>query len=226
MSWITLECNPEVMEKLLHKLGVPNKWGLVDVYGLDPELLAILPKPVLAIILLYPVNLNTETFKSELESKERESGAINDKVYHLMQYVPNACGTIALIHSIANNLNHIELEDGDLKKFIEETKDLDSSERGKKLIDAEGIRSTHEDFAQEGQTEANSEEEKILYHFITFVQRDGSIYELDGRKPYPINHGSSDPSTFLNDAARVCREYMSRDPEEVRFTLVALAPKD
>ena len=51
-------------------------------------------------------------------------------------------------------------------------------------------------------------------------------YSSDGRKPYPINHGPSSPETFIEDAARVCQEYMSRDPEEVRFTMMALAAED
>lgn len=46
---------------------------------------------------------------------------------------------------------------------------------------------------------------------------------LDGRKPYPINHGASSKDTLLEDACRVVKEFMARDPEEVRFTIVALA---
>ncbi|XP_014209774.1 ubiquitin carboxyl-terminal hydrolase isozyme L3 [Copidosoma floridanum] len=226
MSWIPLESDPKVMTKYLHKLGVPTQWGLVDMYGLDPDLLAMLPKPVLAIILLYPVNPKLENYKVELESKEKESGASSDKLYHMIQYVSNACGTVALIHSIANNLNQIQLEDGELKKFLEDTKDLSSSERGEKLTKVEGITNAHEIFAQEGQTEAPAEDEKVLYHFIAFVERDGSIYDLDGRKPFPINHGPSSPVTFLDDAARVCREYMKRDPDEVHFHLMALTANE
>lgn len=49
---------------------------------------------------------------------------------------------------------------------------------------------------------------------------------LDGRKPIPINHGPTTPETLLDDAARVCKEYMERDPTEVRFTAVALTASE
>ncbi|XP_058790613.1 ubiquitin carboxyl-terminal hydrolase isozyme L3 isoform X2 [Phymastichus coffea] len=223
MAWVPLESNPEVMTKLLHKLGVPKQWGLVDVYSLDLDMLEMLPKPVLAMILLYPMTPKSESFKIELEKTEKESGSGSDKIYHLAQYVSNACGTIALLHSVANKLDKIELEDGELKKFIDDTKDLTSEKRGEKLVEAQGISVTHEDSAHEGQTEAPGEDEKVFHHFVAFVERNGSIWELDGRKPYPINHGPSNTETFLEDAARVCKEYMSRDPEEVGFTIMALA---
>lgn len=47
----------------------------------------------------------------------------------------------------------IKLQDGELKKFLAETKDLSSAKRGEKLVEAQGISNTHEDFAHEGQTE-------------------------------------------------------------------------
>ena len=51
----------------------------------------------------------------------------------------------------------------------------------------------------------------------------GFVSTVDGRKPSPINHGKTTPETFLQDAARVCQKFMSRDPENLRFTVVALA---
>lgn len=225
MSWVPLESNPEVMTKFLHKLGVPKKWSVIDVYGLDPDLLAIVPKPVLAVILLYPVAIKSEKGEEVEEAKDDKSDTL-DSVYHMKQCVANACGTIALVHGVANNLDVLQLEDGFLKTFLDETKGLPSAERGERLVNAQGIIDTHMESAQEGQTEAPSEDIEVYHHFIAFVEKDGSLYELDGRKPSPINHGSTQPETLLEDAARICKDYMARDPEEVRFTVVALAANE
>jgi ubiquitin carboxyl-terminal hydrolase L3 len=50
---------------------------------------------------------------------------------------------------------------------------------------------------------------------------DGNLYELDGRKRFPINHGPSTPDTLLADACAVVQQFMDRDPGEMRFTIVA-----
>nr|XP_034175695.1 ubiquitin carboxyl-terminal hydrolase isoform X1 [Osmia lignaria] len=230
MSWIPLESNPDVMTTFLHKLGVPKEWSIIDVYGLEPDLLALVPKPVLAVILLYPLRKKTGNgLESEEDVKESDTSnpSLKDpSVYHMKQYIHNACGTIALIHSIGNNLDRINLQDGVLYKFLNESKDLSFSERGELLMKSQDIGNTHEELAHEGQTEVPSQETPIYHHFIAFIQRNGVLYELDGRKSGPIEHGATSPETLLEDAARVCKEYMARDPEEVCFTVVALVNSD
>ncbi|XP_012532804.1 ubiquitin carboxyl-terminal hydrolase isozyme L3 isoform X2 [Monomorium pharaonis] len=225
MALVPLESNPEVMTKFLHKLGVPKKWSVLDVYGLESDLLAIVPRPVLAVILLYPVPSKTEKIEEDKVEKDSKNST-SDSVYYMKQSISNACGTIALIHSVANNLDVIQLEDGFLKKFLDETKGLSYIERGERFEKAQDIIDTHMESAQEGQTEAPAEDVEVYYHFVAFIHKDGSLYELDGRKLAPINHGSTTPEALLDDAARVCKEYMERDPTEMRFTVVALAANE
>ncbi|XP_023288885.1 ubiquitin carboxyl-terminal hydrolase isozyme L3 [Orussus abietinus] len=103
---------------------------------------------------------------------------------------------------------------------------MSPTERGEQLMKAQGIIDAHKLQAQEGQTEAPREDAPVIYHFVAFIHKDGSLYELDGRKPFPINYGPTSPEKFLEDATSVCQEYMTRDPEEMRFTMVALVPTE
>lgn len=223
--WLPLESNPEVMSKFLNSLGMKPTWQFGDVYGLDPELLNMVPRPVCAVLLLFPITEKYEAFKQEEEDKlKNQKQDISSDVYFIKQTIGNACGTIGIIHAVANNLKHLEFNsDSALKKFIEKTSKMNAEERAAFLEKDESIRVTHESSAQEGQTEAPSADERVNLHFISFVNVGGQLYELDGRKPFPIVHGKTSEETFLEDAVDVCKIFMARDPDEVCFTIIALS---
>lgn len=224
---IPLESNPEVMNKFLQKLGVPNNWSVVDVMGLDPEMLAWVPRPVLSVMLLFPVSKAYEEHKKKEESEILSKGQeVASDIFYMKQNISNACGTVALVHSVGNNTDKIQLEDGPMKKFLEEARSVDAAARGALLEKCQDIIHAHKELAQEGQTNTPSAEDPVNHHFITFIHKDGILYELDGNKAFPINHGVTSPDTILEDAALVCKEFMSRDPDEVRFTVMALAASD
>lgn len=98
---------------------------------------------------------------------------------------------------------------------------MSPDERGQALEKDKAFTEDHQTLAQEGQTDA-SNYEKVIHHFISLVNINNTLYELDGRKSYPINHGKTSNETFLSDAARVCKEFMARDPDDMRFTVLAL----
>jgi len=223
--WLPLEANPEVMNQFLGQLGLLPSWQFGDVYGLDPDLLSMVPKPVSAVLLLFPVTEKYESFRLEEEAKIKAQGQeVSPEVYFMKQTIGNACGTIGLIHAVANNRGRLEFEpDSPLKKFLEESSKMSPEEKAVFLEKDESIRVTHESSAQEGQSEAPSIDEKVDLHFIAFVNVGGHLYELDGRKPFPIVHGKTSEEAFLEDATEVCKIFMARDPQELRFTVVALS---
>nr|DAD18386.1 TPA_asm: hypothetical protein HUJ06_019849 [Nelumbo nucifera] len=106
--WLPLEANPDIMNQFLRGLGLPpDEAEFYDVYGLDEELLEMVPKPVLAVLFLFPVNAESEAERAlEKESAKKET---SDKVYFLKQTVGNACGTIGLLHAIGNVSKEIKL---------------------------------------------------------------------------------------------------------------------
>ncbi|CAN9497577.1 unnamed protein product [Ophioblennius macclurei] len=223
--WLPLESNPEFCVQFVTCLGMKPSWQFGDVYGLDPVLLSMVPRPVCAVLLLFPVTEKYEAYKLEEEEKLKEQRQdVSPDVYFIKQTIGNACGTIGLIHAVANNQAQLEFDaDSPLKKFLEQTSKMTPDERAIFLEKDESIRVTHESSAQEGQTEAPSLDEKVNLHFIAFVSNGGHLYELDGRKPQPIVHGKTSEETFLEDAVEVCKAFMDRDPQEVRFTIIALS---
>jgi ubiquitin carboxyl-terminal hydrolase L3 len=178
-----------------------------------------------AVILLFPF----DTSEQYEEHCKRQNELVKERgldypsdLFFLKQVVGNACGTMALIHALANTQNETELQDGILKEFISETSGLSPEERGLALGNSEKMAQAHGNMAEEGQTLAPDRDVNQLPHFAAFVHKGGSLYELDGKLIAPLNHGPTNPEDFLKDAAKVCQIRMARDPTDLRFTLVAL----
>ncbi|XP_065217222.1 ubiquitin carboxyl-terminal hydrolase isozyme L3 [Planococcus citri] len=225
MAWLCLESNPDVFTKMIGELGVPDTWEVCDVYGLDDDLLGMVPQPVLAIMLLYPVNEKVEEFeKEQVEKAVKNNEKVPDSLVYFKQYVSNACGTVALIHSIANNLDRIDLADGPIKNFINSIRGLSPEEAGKLLQQSE-ISQVHDKVAREGQTKAPDPNESANFHYVAFVEKDGCLFELDGRKPLPINHGPTTKETLLQDSVREVKKYVASDPQNPLFNVLALTAK-
>ncbi|KAF5734236.1 ubiquitin carboxyl-terminal hydrolase isozyme L3 [Tripterygium wilfordii] len=219
--WLPLEANPDVMNQFLWGLGLhPDEAECCDVYGLDEELLEVVPKPVLAVLFLYPLTSQTEEERMQQENMRREPC---DRVYFLKQTVGNACGTIGLLHAIGNITSEIKLTEGSfLDRFFKSTASMDPLERAAFLENDSEMEVAHSVAATSGDTEASDD---VNTHFICFACVDGELFELDGRKSGPISHGASSPSTLLLDTAKVIQGMIQKNPHSLDFNVIAISKK-
>eukprot|EP00730_Choanoeca_flexa_P017380 TRINITY_DN8362_c0_g1_i2.p1 TRINITY_DN8362_c0_g1~~TRINITY_DN8362_c0_g1_i2.p1 ORF type:complete len:235 (+),score=54.89 TRINITY_DN8362_c0_g1_i2:533-1237(+) len=227
--WLPLESNPEVMNKFVREMGLKGDYEFTDIFGLDPELLAMVPQPVAGVLLLFPLPKDDLDFnRTQAEEISAKGQQVSDKVFYMKQTIGNACGTIGLLHCLGNNQDIVTFDEGSyLHEYYGKVNDQTPAERGATLEQSDGIGRAHEASCQEGQTQAPELDAKLDLHFICFVVKDGCLYELDGRKEFPINHGPSSTESILNDTAAVVKsQFMARSPDDLRFTLVAFAKKD
>ncbi|KAG1122068.1 hypothetical protein G6F42_011828 [Rhizopus arrhizus] len=218
--WVPLEANPEVWNEIIHKAGVDPKYNYVDVLGFDPELLAVLPPVVEAVVFLFPITEAYEKFKDEEEAHLiKLEQSISPDVVFFKQTIANACGMIALLHSVASNDDEI-VGPGLFNDIIEQAKNMSVDERVDLLENSKELAQLHASAATEGQTAAPCSDDSIDLHFICFIEVDQHLYELDGRKLFPINHGKC--TNLVESATKVMKQYMARDPNETNFNAIAL----
>lgn len=220
--WFPLESNPEVMSQYCERLGLDaSSANFVDILSTDDWALEMVPRPVLGVLMVFPISEKSEAHRAEEKARiEKDGQTVSDEIFYTKQYVGNACGTIGLMHAVLNARQQIRLKEGSwFERFAQNTVDSSPQDTGRALEDDTEIEEAHVAAAAVGQSEVI---EETNAHFVCFSCVAGSLYELDGRKDAPINHGPSSPSSLLEDACRVVKQFMERDPEEMRFSLVAL----
>ncbi|SBT42442.1 ubiquitin carboxyl-terminal hydrolase [Plasmodium ovale wallikeri] len=219
--WVPLESNPDSMYLYSCKLG-QSKLKFVDVYGFNKELLDMLPKPVHAIILLYPINESLNEKSSNGKSLQNS----DDDIWFIKQTVPNSCGTIALFHLYGNLKKKFDLEkDSILDKFFDIVKEMTPQERGKEFERTKSIELLHHEFS--GGPLGTGESNDVDTHFIVFLEIYGKLVELDGRKDEPIVHGQTTSTDFIYDTGNVIqKEFIEKCKGDNRFSALAVVSSD
>ena len=109
---ISLENNPEVMTSLIHELGLSPALSFHDVFSIDePELLAFIPRPANALLLVFPVSDTYEISRVQEDKDKTEytGKGHGEPVIWYKQTIRNACGLIGILHAVSN---------GSAKEFI------------------------------------------------------------------------------------------------------------
>jgi len=230
-TFIPLENNPEVFNKLIYDLGVSEKLGFYDVYSVDePELLAMIPRPVHALIFITPAPMWSRVRESDPGSTELtyDGSGPNESVMWYRQTIGHACGLIALLHSVSNGTAKDFIKPGSLlDKIITETRDLKPRARADFLYNSVELEKAHMAAAVTGDSAAPSSQEPVGYHFISFVKgSDGHLYDLEGGWGEPVDRGIlNEGNDLLSDQAleATVKKFTKVADGNLEFSIIALS---
>ncbi len=93
------------MNSLVHSLGLSASLAFQDVFSItEPALLAFVPRPAHALLLIFPVSDVYEKSRREEDANKQDySGSGPDEpVIWYKQTIGNACGLIGLLHAVSN----------------------------------------------------------------------------------------------------------------------------
>ena len=133
----------------MRQCGLPEQWAFGEIYGFEEDLLAFVPQPVLAVILC-------AQFLKKAEDRARGDTAVANNYYMKQTHVlDNACGVIACIHAVLNNIGEgkIQLEAGKpLTTFLDQVRDQTPEQRATSLENFTEFQQVHKGFAAQGQS--------------------------------------------------------------------------
>ena len=140
-----------------------------------------MPAPCVGVVFLYPY--------SQVESRKKRLGAERGSavpgVWFMDQTIGNACGAVALMHTVMNCMDVVSKDSTFLQKFKNDAKSANARERGD--IFGSALRGLHDEVSGRGQTEAPKPNADLDFHFISIVQVNGILYACL-LQPFPPRH--------------------------------------
>lgn len=180
-SWCLIESDPAVFTELIQKAGVKNI-AVEEVLALEPEAFAPYER-VYGLIFLFKYNRRSAALSSS-------AAVVPDApLYFARQVVDNACATMALVNTLLNYPDTIDLGDN-MSLLLNFTQEMDPELRGTQVGEFEPLRAAHNAFAPPSSfaNEGPAPQDADAYHFVSFIFRHGAIWELDGLRRGPVRH--------------------------------------
>lgn len=171
---IPFESDPTVFNQFAQSLGLGSGFKFIDIYSIDDEnLIAFLERPIIGIVLLFPIQKNDPP-----NTINTVSADANQPIW-LKQTFKNACGLYALLHILINYPKLLK-SDSNLLTYCKENSNDMNKNLNQFIIDF--AQTNKKKFVEgSGSSENPNPDDVIDLHFITFIAKDHKLWELDGR---------------------------------------------
>ncbi|KAE9407840.1 cysteine proteinase [Gymnopus androsaceus JB14] len=221
-DWIPLESNPLVFNSWANQAGLDISSGdqFYDLYGLDAEFLATIPRPVKAVILVFPWTEARYRRAEEDEQIAREGNPVDSSVFWMKQTIHNACGAMAIIHSLAN-ADVTLVEGSPLDTFYKACRSKPPLERSRLLEQTPIFREIHASVADKGQVPLPETNDRMDQAYTCFIRTTaGRVIELDGGRSAAVDRGEC--TDLLEDVARIAGEEFIGKSSSIKFSMMYL----
>jgi ubiquitin carboxyl-terminal hydrolase L5 len=224
-DWCTIESDPGVFTELLQEVGC-TQVQLEELWSLDDDTLQDLQDSgdIFGLIFLFQWEKKAPSAPKPTCLPEDQ---IPEGLFFAHQVTTNACATQAILSVVLNSFS-VELGPT-LSEFRDFTASFPPSLKGVAISGSEPIKTAHNAF---GRTDAFLNDTKQfsphrgtedVFHFVAYIPKDGTVYELDGLQPGPIIVGGYEKeqaTSWLGVARTAIQQRMTGDA--IKFNLMAV----
>uniref|UniRef100_A0A8C7XD81 Ubiquitin carboxyl-terminal hydrolase n=1 Tax=Oryzias sinensis TaxID=183150 RepID=A0A8C7XD81_9TELE len=232
-GWLELESDPGLFTLLVEDFGVKGV-QVEEIYDLQSKC----QSPVYGFIFLFKW-IEERRSRRKVNTLVDETSVIDEEIVNDMffahQLIPNSCATHALL-SVLLNCSGVELG-STLSRIKAFTKGFSPESKGYAIGNAPELARAHNSHARpeprhlpEKQNGISAVRTMEAFHFVSYVPIKDRLFELDGLKAYPIDHGPwGEEEEWTDKARRVIMERIglatAGEPyHDIRFNLMAVVP--
>lgn len=230
-GWLELESDPGLFTLLLQDFGVKGV-QVEEIYDLQKPI----EGPAYGFIFLFRWIEERRSRRKTITEEETflQDEHIVNSIFFAQQMIPNSCATHALL-SVLLNCEKVNLGET-LAKLKIYSRNMNPENKGYAIGNIPELAKAHNSHArkepahlpekQPGMTVRRME----AFHFVSYVPINGRLFELDGLKPFPIDHGPWEKNEdWTEKFRRVISERLGMatggEPyHDIRFNLMAVVP--
>lgn len=197
----------------------------------SPELLAWIPRPIHALILLADRPIYFAARSAVIPTiPEYQGFGADEPVVWMKQTIGHACGLMALLHSVLNLDENYLTPGSELDVLRQRAIELAPAGRADLLYTSAFLEKAHMEAAAAGSTTAPLPQDENHHHFVAFVMKDHKVWELNGGMNGPLLRGTLEEEDLLSERglAMTVQDYLDAAAKGGygEMSIVAVAGKD